>query len=687
MPRAGQTRLGWDRFDGGIQQAPERAQPGQVLDARNIWAPDGLPERRPGSRYIAAGNDIETRNPTNVTLTNVDNGDGTFTYTLTIVAGIVGFPLPTTDYKMIFLSFPRVGDSVDGPFIQWTQTSGPPADKMVYDVDRVYTGTWNTGTAAVQGGGTYYFASPATPFLLAEVELGGSKRLLMVYEWFSGAECRATIDLPYNWSQIRSSYDLTIDGVTPTSSRISTYVEIPSLDKILVTYDKRIFEISTPVRGGDISPPSFDPADYGDATIRPAVVSTDPDLVGPRQFDDMGNVVTPPYSVDVLAQLSTPPRAGILVYFSGHVFAMDMPDEPFNVRWMASTLLSGYSIWPAVNFEPLDEDGGRPTGGKPLHEFLVVYQEQNIYVFILDSADSITGQATFDPKRVVSGVGSLSHNGIVEVQGKHFFPALDGFYAFNGTPDVAKLSERIDKFYRRLGVGALAQSRGVHWPEKHCVLWTIPQSAAPNPRELHEQQHYIILFDYTAQGGQGAWWVWDGVRGGGGLARMFAGNVVPGIYFMSSLAQIYRLTGNADIIDHNAQFLDATIPQVSDLPAAYILTHRLGEASFTTINAEEVWVEADTHSAQVGVTIIPSDDVTIEGLDKTLQITTAEDDITWGSTTWGGSEWRQNKRRSQYSGARGTGRFMQLKIYSVNALNRAWRFIKAALFVEKFGRR
>lgn len=673
MPRDGQTRLGWDRFDGGIEQAPERAQPGQVLDARNIWAPDGLPERRPGSRFIVGAADIDHVNPTDVTVDIVDLGNGTFEYTVTIVAGFA--TSPPADALMSFLSMPLVGDAFEGPFIALTQVSGPSIDTLVSDVDRVYRGTWNTNTASVRNNVRYYFTGRAVPFLLAEVSLAGGKRLLMVYEWRqnSTGNWQATIDVPPSFGLVRSSYDLTTDlaiaGLPQASSRISTYVELPGLDRVLVTYNRIIYEIGP-----------------GLGEIAEAVVNTDPDFVGPRTVDADGNYVTPTYSVDVLAQLSAPPRAGILVYFVGHIFALDILGEEFNVRWTAAVPLGGYNVWPLVNFEPLDEDGGRPIGAKPLHEFLVVYQPQNIYILINDGADTITGQATFDPKRVVSGVGALSHNGIVEVQGRHMFPALDGFYAFDGTPNVVKLSTRIDKFYRRLGASNLTQTRGVHWPEKHCVLWTIPQSGAANPRELNETQNYIILFDYVANEGKGAWWIWDGVRGGGGLARLFAGDVVPSAYFMSSLATVYKLTGNADIVDQNAITIGDLRPVISDLPAAYILTHRLGEPAYTVMTAEDVWVEADTHASDVGVTIIPTDDTDVLSLDRTINMTN-ENDVLWGDTTWGGSKWRKNKRREQYQGTRAQGKHMQLKIYAVNALNRAWRFIRAALFVEKLQRR
>jgi hypothetical protein len=155
---------------------------------------------------------------------------------------------------------------------------------------------------------------------------------------------------------------------------------------------------------------------------------------------------------------------------------------------------------------------------------------------------------------------------------------------------------------------------------------------------------------------------------------------------MSSLSLISRLTGNADITDQNSIFFEATQPALSELPASFILTHRLGEPIFSTFTAEELWVEAPTQASTVGVTIIASDDDNLTAADKPVDMT-SEGDVLWDDTTWGGGTWQANKRRERPAGAAIVAKHFQLKIYAVNALNRAWRFVRAALFSEKrFGR-
>lgn len=670
MPKDGQTRLGWDRFDGGIEMVPERAQPGQVLDARNVWAPYGIAERRPGRKYIALltfslQSSYSGTNP----VTSVNNGDGTWTYTLVVDNAVRNPSLPALA-RLIGIG-PPVLIHNGTQFTSMTLSAGPPLSQLDYTT-RTFKATVHDGSAGVWTGEVFIYVGPAQPLLLAEIPWAGSYAVLAVYEAYDLNVPEYTVQMiaqVSNSGQLRGASsggtnacfpnDVAFFAASitlPTAARISTVAPLPFIDYAYVSYNYTLYSLTS---------------SEGFAV---ALSNSDPNFVGPRSGG-----VTPPYSVDVLSLLASPPRAGVVTYFAGHVFACNIADDPYAIRWSGPVASGAHNIWPAISFELVDEDGGRPWAAKPLSEFLVVYQSFNIYTLVADAPDALTGLATFDPKRVVSGVGTESHNSIVEVKGRHFFAARDGFYAFDGSPNVEKLSQPLDKFYRRLGRAAIAESRGVHWPEFHCVLWTVRQGAAADA--YGQQLHYIILYDYA----KNAWWIWDNILGGGGLARMFSGSAQAGIYMLSSIATLYRLTGNSDdvlttIID---VFTAAPGGTSGDMPAAYLLTQRLGEAAYFSWGVEEVLVEAGTGTAQAEVTVIVDDDTTLDAQTKTVDFTN-ENDTLWGKAVWGKSNWQANRRRVVPGGHTGlVGKHVNLKIAAVNAFNRAWNIIRAAVYATK----
>jgi hypothetical protein len=675
MGRDGFGRVVWNQFDGGIEQVPERAQPGQVLDARNVWAPYGPVERRPGTRLIRNLGDLTSISMGSESSSTVNNGDGTWTHT-------VVYPDQTRDPSLpdpailCGLTAPQV-DLGGGIFSGSMELiSGPPITDLVYTA-RTFRLTVNSAPqGAGHRNGLFIYVGPTTPLLLAEIPWGAKLGVLIIYEQYQVASRFAPLGWYVTFIMAAQGGIFSADTVgaavtpgeqaslvntipAPSACRIATVAPVPFSDVTFLTYNYTMYAL-TPTGGFAL-----------------AQVNTDPDFVGPRQ--DGG--VTPPFSVDVMALLAEPPRAAIVVHFLGMLFALDIIGDQYSVRWSAPVIETGPNlVWPGQNFEPLDEDGGKPRAAKPLNEYLVVYQASNIYTFVPDVPDPITGLAQFDPKRLVSGVGTESHNAVVEVQGRHLFPARDGFYAFDGSPIPQKISQPIDQFYRTLGRAALAQSRGVHWPEFHCVLWAVRQRAVSDDQGVEQQLHYIILYDYI----KNAWWIWDKVVGGGGLARMFYTDTQAGIYILSSISMVYRMTGNSTAalagVPGGSVVLTST---PVDITGAYILTHRLGEAAFTTDMNREIWVEATTNADEIQIEIIADDDADPDPKTMSMRSDDPAEDIRWGATKWGASKWYPNKRRARLLGAAAVGRHVQLKITLINALNRAWKLVRAGLAAVK----
>ena len=59
-------------FRGGINQEPENAQPNQLVDARNVWAPEGRLVQRPGYVGEVSMPGVDGTSQTNAVLVSED---------------------------------------------------------------------------------------------------------------------------------------------------------------------------------------------------------------------------------------------------------------------------------------------------------------------------------------------------------------------------------------------------------------------------------------------------------------------------------------------------------------------------------------------------------------------------------------------------------------------------------------
>lgn len=618
-----------------------------------MWAPDGVAESRPGQ--VSVG---EIQFPaiiyTGSITSYVDIGGNIWRATVTCPAITLRHNGPITQGTAPVVTF-LAADTPAAVLV-----SGPV--DLTVNATRVYT-----FTSAVPGGGggpslvnqfQYLVLSFQMPLLVQQLNMRGLRPVVYVTTTFIEAN---TFGANTQWfgyilvfkdmSRIHMQSDGSFptgalyresDGKGTTPGRLSTVVAIPDFDTIYVTYNHVIYDA-----GIDI-PHSTE--------IQPATVNTDPELVGPRYTSTEGTLITPPLSVDVIPQLSSPPRAEIIFYFKGLVFALKDRDRPYDVQWSAPVILTGRNlVWPLISYERMDDEFGEPPMAiSSLHEQPVVFKRRSISILVPD-VDATTGLAQFALIRVSTGTGTEAQHGIVEVRGQLYFPADDGFYAFNGAPVVSKLSQAIDQFYKRIPRGAKQRAVGANWASKHCVLWSFPATSGSTTAL---GVGYIIVYDYSPGGG---WWIWE-LAGTTTLTVAIDSSGKQGLILADSTGEITRL--------------DETYAGV----AASILTHRLGEPSFTTQAQREVWVEQTTDMPAVGVEIRSDDDANQEAATKAITYRDSTD-IQWGAVRWGQSTYVANKRRSRHADAVLQGKHFQLRIFAAAAAvcNKAWKLVRAAI--------
>ena len=153
----------------------------------------------------------------------------------------------------------------------------------------------------------------------------------------------------------------------------------------------------------------------------------------------------------------------------------------------------------APNVFAVDE-GDTITGIKDFREQLVIFTERSIYVMSGDPA--IAGSQLV---KVVSGVGCVSPQAIVEGGGALFFLSHDGMYVFDGS-SATKLTNPIDSLWTGL-------SHGTHIPNHLTgdVGFSLEYPWRINPRLMntatgtHYQTRNQVWFSLPIQGGGAKW--------------------------------------------------------------------------------------------------------------------------------------------------------------------------------------
>lgn len=149
------------------------------------------------------------------------------------------------------------------------------------------------------------------------------------------------------------------------------------------------------------------------------------------------------------------------------------------------------------------------TGLKSFQERLVIFTDRSIYVKTGGTDD------TFAIQKLVSGVGCVAHNSIIEVQGILYFQSKDGVYGWQGGTQAQKLSFPIDELwtgrYQRTFVPAAMEGtltdigypyvvshadmrfcNVMHYQTRNQIWWSLPvQSRASRSMPL------TLVWDYN----------------------------------------------------------------------------------------------------------------------------------------------------------------------------------------------
>ena len=294
---------------------------------------------------------------------------------------------------------------------------------------------------------------------------------------------------------------------------------------------------------------------------RVAVVNSDPAIVGPTT--GLIPAEFPPYPSDVIAQSPVFPAANYIINFRNLIFAAGIKDSPTLIQWSGAVNEGAYNVWPETSFENLStaSDNSPITGLAGLGDNLVVFKQNSIWLMVYDGLDDLE-LPKFIPQLVVAGVGCLAANSIQQVNGRLMFLAEDGFYAFDGTPNIKKMSETVNSTVQRINPANKPFATAINWRSRYAYMCAVALDES-------DTNNVVFVYDYKHQ----SWWIWDGwdincwfqVDGVG---------LMEDVYFVDSQSNGYQLergdTDNGDPIDN------------------YILTTRFGRDEVMWKSARDV---------------------------------------------------------------------------------------------------
>jgi hypothetical protein len=193
------------------------------------------------------------------------------------------------------------------------------------------------------------------------------------------------------------------------------------------------------------------------------------------------------------------PEAKYILFFGGEMWAANLRGSPYSVCWSAP--VPAYKVWPILNEEVLMENDNSPiTGLVGYQEHATVFKNDSIWKMV-DAGLSEFSLQTYAPVRVVNGVGCVSNSSIVEVKNRLIFLAEDGVYVYEGTSQVEKISDRIDKYIKRITPGRRPFCTAVNWKSKSLYLLSVSLDGS-------DANNYVLVYDYKND----SWWVWNDIE-------------------------------------------------------------------------------------------------------------------------------------------------------------------------------
>ena len=500
-------------FRGGICDQQENLRPNQVLDARNVWAPLGTCVRRPGYQAIGQYTD-QNSSPLGSGASYVDGTTIYFgcaapfpflTFTLSGFApntnagcqyryeywnGSAWMAVPSA-IQYNANSQTQVVPLYCGATDIWVYLV-PPADWALTTVNSLSRYWLKYVPAGFQSSSTTPVAftqtfrdnrDDGTAFGLAQFRYNSGSNYVLGISSFGQFSSYSFIGVGNTLHGGQTGSSTTFSNYLNFLSRIpqttpAQATVVPEFNLAYLAYNNVVYQITNT------------------NTIATATVNSDPLIIGPNTLEP-----TAPYPTDLVPQLPAFPQASLIINFRNLIFAAGIKGQPTLVRWSGAVNEGAFNVWPETSFETLStaKDNSPITALAGLGDNLVAFKQDSIWQLVYNGLDD-QELPTFVPQLVVAGVGCVSQGSVQEVRGRLIFLAEDGFYAFDGTPNIKKISENVNETAGRINPSHRPFATAVNWRSQHAYLCSVALDES-------DTNNLIFVYDYKHD----AWWLWDNI--------------------------------------------------------------------------------------------------------------------------------------------------------------------------------
>jgi hypothetical protein len=655
-------------FRGGICTEPENARPNQVIDALNVWCPEGRLEQRPGywgvaaalssaasysttgtfPRLVVDGTSYNLSSAsTNISFATVDEGEYWYFgfFDSPYITGYVGSTLSVGFYNSVGVSntaltiaqwqywngsiWKKLNVQEGTAFHGWNFYAGNITLNFVYPNDwvgtevdsnlrywvraRIQQADFSAGTVMdLQSGNNsvaraYTATTSKVAIGLFKIPFGSGVRYSQL-EGRVGSVIYATSFTSEDLLKLSSSSVATV--IYTQNAEPPSFATVPDYDDAYISYATQSYRFTY------------------DAPLGVATVEDAPEYVGTI------NGIQSDYHPDQIAWSPTFPQGKYLAFFQGQIFVAALKESDVAYRW--SAVAPAHRVWPETSFNTVMDGGDKIAGLATFNENLLLLKERSLWQIVNSGTDE-NGLNIYDSKLLVSGKGCASNASIAETPLGLMYLGNEGVYVFNGV-DAQILTGNIDSVIERINPSQRKFAVGVHWPEKKCYLLAVALDGS-----LFNS--HVILVDYkhlTAdeEGRQTpAIWIWDNIN----VCSWIHDNGQ--MYFLDQFGSYFKFQNQES--DYGAT------------PEVYVKTHRFGVDKGVDHSFRDVVVNADNNLASLNVELIVDDRPS--GTSGTITLTDPAEDL-YGTGTWGTAVWWTDARRRKALRYRETGEWCQLKV-------------------------
>lgn|SRR6185369_6490345 len=689
---------------GGINQAAEVADMSECADARNVWAPRGKLEQRPGylgrcvlpdesliSEVAVAQVDITKEESVGV-FTNTNDLSGlsaTARWHLIVDAASVA---NTFQILGCGVSFAATNINANGVSIfveywdgeEWTYLD---SREVTSYVSRIHLGAtaghcffpWprdlTTFDSAVIGG--TITSAVAFRFTIVQgpvdAELDGSvlvdtsaQKIVLQYAYSGGRAASGLATAVKFKSSIRYLLNTQIsgavtfnlgqlNGIVSTSEVISGSIgpllQPPTIAVVPETEEAFV------ASGGTVTRHLAVPSSNISATVE-----TGDFAVGPNA----------PYDKNYIAQRSDFPAAKFITYFQNRIwYATDT-----TVGWGAA--LPYHKVFPLLSEESFaDEDNSYITGLSSLGENLIVFKERSIWMMVFDSLNAFS-EAVFRRRKIVSGVGCVAQASIQKINDELVFLSERGLYAFNGQ-SIRKitLSKGQDRLRDLFANGVIDRTRctAVDWKKYGCYLLAFSHSALSGSPSaglegfdayaVVDSNDLVLVWDYEHD----TFWLWDDMRVQAWIPVTDA-NGTDHLYFVDPYSRIFEL--DASNYDHGAAI------------TSYATTQRMGLNSNNTKSLRLVSITANNTAKSLLIECLPDDAVEAANNGTGTLSLTDFNEKEYGAAVYDTDIYTEERRRQNRLGFKLNGQYFQIRL-THSEKNRPWALSSLRVGFEALG--